>query len=113
MEVRTVNVPLATPPVPLKIIALPEAESATLLIVGTPVPVMRRMTSVAAVLVSLAGKKTILMIAHQMSTVRLCQPIFLLQDGALAGRFVPGTGRIASRLCGACGMSAVRGMEPA
>jgi ATP-binding cassette, subfamily B, bacterial PglK len=39
---------------------------------------------VAAVLVSLAGKKTILMIAHQMSTVRLCQHVFLLQDGALA-----------------------------
>ena len=39
---------------------------------------------VAAVLVSLAGKKTILMIAHQMSSVRLCQQVFLLQDGALA-----------------------------
>ncbi len=39
---------------------------------------------VAGVLVSLTGKKTILMIAHQMSTVRLCQRIFLLQDGVLA-----------------------------
>jgi ATP-binding cassette subfamily C protein len=39
---------------------------------------------VAGVLTSLAGRKTILMIAHQMSTIGLCGQVFLLQDGALA-----------------------------
>ncbi|HET9351855.1 MAG TPA: hypothetical protein VFO02_11085, partial [Burkholderiales bacterium] len=38
----------------------------------------------AAVLASLAGRKTVLVIAHQISTVRLCNRIFLLRDGALA-----------------------------
>jgi ATP-binding cassette subfamily C protein len=39
---------------------------------------------VSAVLVSLAGRKTILLIAHQMGTVKLCRQVFLLRDGALA-----------------------------
>ena len=39
---------------------------------------------VGAVLSSLAGRKTVLLIAHQMSSVRLCHRIFLLREGALA-----------------------------
>jgi ATP-binding cassette subfamily C protein len=39
---------------------------------------------ISAVLVSLAGDKTILLIAHQMTTVKLCSQVFLLRDGALA-----------------------------
>ena len=38
---------------------------------------------VGTVLSSLAGRKTVLLIAHQMSSVRLCHRVFLLRDGAL------------------------------
>jgi ATP-binding cassette subfamily C protein len=56
------------------------------LVLDEPTTALDRPTAddVAAVLVSLAGRKTLLLIAHQMSTVRLCQKIFLLRDGALA-----------------------------
>jgi ABC-type multidrug transport system fused ATPase/permease subunit len=38
---------------------------------------------------NIAGKKTIVMIAHRLSTVRNCDRIFLLRDGRVAasGRF--------------------------
>ncbi len=56
------------------------------LVLDEPTTALDRPTAeeVAAALVSLAGRKTILMIAHQMSTVRICQHIFLLREGALA-----------------------------
>jgi ATP-binding cassette subfamily C protein len=56
------------------------------LVLDEPTAALDRPTSeeVGAVLGSLAGRKTVLLIAHQMSTVRLCQRIFLLRDGALA-----------------------------
>jgi len=56
------------------------------LVLDEPTTALDRPTAqeVAAVLVSLAGRKTVLLIAHQMSSVRLCHRIFLLRDGALA-----------------------------
>jgi len=56
------------------------------LVLDEPTAALDRPTAgeIAAVLGSLAGRKTVLLIAHQMSTVRLCQHIFLLRDGALA-----------------------------
>ena len=55
------------------------------LVLDEPTTALDRPTAdeVAAVLTSLAGRKTILLIAHQMSTVRLCQNIFLLRGGVL------------------------------
>ena len=56
------------------------------LVLDEPTTALDRPTAedLTSVLTSLAGRKTILLIAHQMSTVRLCQHIFLLRDGALA-----------------------------
>ena len=56
------------------------------LVLDEPTTALDRPTAeeVAAVLVSLAGKKTVLLIAHQMSSVRLCGRIFVLRNGALA-----------------------------
>ncbi len=56
------------------------------LVLDEPTTALDRPTAeeVAAVLVSLAGTKTLLLIAHQMATVRRCQQIFLLRNGALA-----------------------------
>ena len=56
------------------------------LVLDEPTTALDRPTAeeFTAVLVSLAGRKTVLMIAHQMSTVRLCQHIFLLRDGTLS-----------------------------
>ena len=56
------------------------------LVLDEPTTALDRQTAeeVAAALVSLAGRKTVLLIAHQMSTVRLCQHLFLLREGTLA-----------------------------
>ena len=56
------------------------------LVLDEPTTALDRPTAqeVSAVLVALAGRKTILLIAHQMSSVRLCHRIFLLREGALA-----------------------------
>lgn len=56
------------------------------LVLDEPTTALDRPTAeeISAVLRSLAGKKTILLIAHQMTTVRLCGRVFLLRDGTLA-----------------------------
>ena len=58
------------------------------LVLDEPATALDRPTAeeVGAVLSSLAGRKTVLLIAHQMSSVRLCQRIFLLREGALAAQ---------------------------
>ncbi|HUK03677.1 MAG TPA: ABC transporter ATP-binding protein [Burkholderiales bacterium] len=56
------------------------------LVLDEPTTALDRPTAeeVGAVLSSLAGRKTVLLIAHQMSSVRLARRIFLLREGALA-----------------------------
>jgi ATP-binding cassette subfamily C protein len=56
------------------------------LVLDEPTSALDRQTAddVAAVLTSLKGRKTVLLIAHQRSTVRVCQHIFLLRNGELA-----------------------------
>ena len=56
------------------------------LVMDEPTSALDRQTAedVASVLASLAGRKTVLVIAHQISSVRLCNRIFLLRDGTLA-----------------------------
>jgi ATP-binding cassette, subfamily B, bacterial PglK len=57
-----------------------------LLVLDEPTAALDRPTAeeVSAVLMSLTGHKTILLIAHQLATVRLCRHVFLLRDGTLA-----------------------------
>jgi ATP-binding cassette subfamily C protein len=56
------------------------------LVLDEPTTALDRPTAaeLGEVLLSLAGAKTVLLIAHQMSTVRLCHRIFVLRDGVLA-----------------------------
>jgi ATP-binding cassette subfamily C protein len=56
------------------------------LVLDEPAAALDRQTAeeLTAVLAALAGRKTVLIIAHQMSTVRLCRQVFLLREGRLA-----------------------------
>jgi ABC-type multidrug transport system fused ATPase/permease subunit len=56
------------------------------LVLDEPTTALDRPTAedLTTVLVSLAGRKTVLLIAHQMSSVRHCKHIFLLRNGTLA-----------------------------
>jgi ATP-binding cassette subfamily C protein len=56
------------------------------LVLDEPTAALDRQTAeeLTAVLAALAGRKTVLIIAHQMSTVRLCRQVFLLREGRLA-----------------------------
>ena len=56
------------------------------LVLDEPTAALDRPTAdeLTSVLAALVGRKTVLIIAHQMSTVRLCRQVFLLREGRLA-----------------------------